>query len=171
MKIVVIIAVGMIIIPLLVLAGIKTCEAIEEDYKRDAKVKCFFRYFRKTDYYKDDEPCLTFNQFLSFFNVAPERWTIERRYDEGRGVMIYDADDGNEYTFHFTTYGEQLKFIHWSENRQKHKKVINTAKMMNGFIESVRRDSQRAEEKAFAEAQKLHTEIEKRLEVQKEEEK
>lgn len=85
--------------------------------------------------------------------------------------MIYDADDGNEYTFHFTTYGEQLKFIHWSENQQKHKKVINTAKMMNGFIESVRRDSQRAEEKAFAEAQKLHTEIEKRLEVRKGEEK
>lgn len=41
MKIVVIIAVGMIIIPLFVLAGIKTCEAIEEDYKRDVKVKCF----------------------------------------------------------------------------------------------------------------------------------
>lgn len=171
MKIFVSIAIGMFIIPLLVLAGIKTCEVIEEDYKRDTKVKCFFRYFRKTDYYKDDEPCLTFNQFLSFFNVAPERWTIGCRYEEGRCVMTYDADDGNEYTFHFTTYGEQLKFIHWSENRQKHKKVINTAKMMNGFIESVRRDSQRAEEKAFAEAQKLHAEIEKRLEIQKGEEK
>lgn len=171
MKIVVIIAVGMIMIPLLVLAGIKTCEAIDEDYKKATKVKCFFRYFRKTDYYKDDEPCLTFNQFLSFFNVAPERWTIEHRYNEGQCEMVYDADDGNEYTFHFTTYGEQLKFIHWSENRQKHKKVINTAKMMNGFIESVRRDARRAEQKSIEETQKLHTEIEKRLEVQKEGEK
>lgn len=171
MKIVVIIAVGMIMIPLLVLAGIKTCEAIDEDYKKATKVKCFFRSFRKTDYYKDDEPCLTFNQFLSFFNVAPERWTIEHRYNEGHCEMVYDADDGNEYTFHFTTYGEQLKFIHWSENRQKHKKVINTAKMMNGFIESVRRDARRAEQKSIEETQKLHTEIEKRLEVQKEGEK
>lgn len=171
MKIALIIAVGTVVIPLLVLAGIKLCDAIEKDYKKDTKVKCFFRYFRKTDYYKDDEPCLTFNQFLSFFNVAPERWTIGRRYEEGRCVMIYDADDGNEYTFYFTTYGEQLKFIHWSENRQKHKKVISTAKMMNGFIESVRRDSRRAEQKAIDEAQKLHTEIEKRLEVQKGEEK
>lgn len=81
--------------------------------------------------------------------------------------MFYYTDDGNDYTFHFTTYGEHLKFIRWSENRQKHKKAINTAKMMNGFIESVRRDSQRAEQKAIEEAQKLHTEVEKRLEVQK----
>ena len=159
MKYVISLAVGLIVIPLLILAGIKICEAIEKDYIKDTKVKCFFKYFRKTDYYKDDEPCLTFNQFLSFFNVAPERWTIGRRYEEGRCVMIYDADDGNEYTFHFTTYGEQLKFIHWSENQQKHKKVINTAKMMNGFIESVRRDSQRAEQIAIEEAQLVLSDI------------
>lgn len=171
MKFVIIIAVGAIVIPLLVLAGIKVCDMIDKDYKKVTKVNCFFRYFRKTDYYKNDEPCLTFNQFLSFFNVAPERWTIGRRYEEGRCVMTYDADDGNEYIFYFTTYGEQLKFIHWSENQQKHKKVINTAKMMNGFIESVRRDARRAEQKSIEETQKLHIEIEKRLEVQKGKEK
>lgn len=167
MKIALIIAGLALVIPLLVFIGIKICETIERDYYRSGKWECFFKFFRKTKYNKKNEPCLTFNQFLSFFNVAPERWTINSRYLAGECEMNYKADNCEEYSFHFTTYGEQLKFIAWSENRQDHKKVIETAKTMNGFIESVRRDAQRAEQKSIEEAQKLHKEVEKRLEVQR----
>lgn len=167
MKIALIIAGLALAIPLLIIAGIKICEAIECDYEKSTKCECFFKYFRKTKYCKDNDPCLTFNQFLSFFNVAPERWEIENRWDAGGCMLRYHTYSLEDYYFHFTTYGEQLKFIHWSENQQKRKKVINTAKMMNGFIESVRRDAQRAEQKSIEEAQKLHKEVEKRFEVQK----
>lgn len=165
MKIVLIIAGMTLVIPLLILAGSKIVNKIEMDYKLSGKTECFFKFSRKTKYNKDNDPCLTFNQFLSFFNVAPERWAINNRYLSGECEMYYKADDGNEYTFHFTTYGEQLKFITWSEERIDHKKVIETARKMNGFIDSARRDSQRAEQKAIEEAQKLHNEIEKRLEA------
>lgn len=170
MKIALMCVVVVVIIPAFIYGTTYVVDDIKYDYRKSAIVDCIFKYFQKTTFCKNNEPCLTFNQFLSFFNVAPERWTIECRYDAGQCCLCYRADTNEDYYFHFTTYGEQLKFIRWSENQQKHKKVINTAKMMNGFIESVRRGSQRAEEKAFVEAQKLHTEIEKRLEVQKEEE-
>lgn len=171
MKVALICVITVIVIPAIIYGSIYVVDAIKYDYRKSAIAECLFKYFKKTSFCKNNEPCLTFNQFLSFFNVAPERWTINSRYSAGECEMYYKADDGNEYTFHFTTYGEQLKFIHWSENRQDHKKVIETARMMNGFIESVRRDSQRAEQKAIEEAQKLHNEIEKRLEVQKGKEK
>lgn len=171
MKIALMRVILVVVIPAIVYGSIYIVDAIKYDYRKSAIAECMFKYFQKTTFCKNNEPCLTFNQFLSFFNVAPERWTIENRYDAGKCCLCYRADTNEEYYFHFTTYGEQLKFIHWSENRQKHKKVINTAKMMNGFIESVRRDARRAEQKSIEETQKLHTEIEKRLEVQKGEEK
>lgn len=52
MKIAIIIVIGIVVIPLLILGIAKACETIEEDYKKDTKVKCFFKYFCKTDYYK-----------------------------------------------------------------------------------------------------------------------
>lgn len=160
-----------IAIPAVIYGTTYVVDAIKYDYRKSAIAECMFKYFQKTTFCKNNEPCLTFNQFLSFFNVAPERWTIKTQYDAGKCCLCYYADTNEDYYFHFTTYGEQLKFIRWSEQRQKHKKVITTAQMMSGFIDSVRRDSKRAEQKAIDEAQKLHTEIEKRLEVQKGEEK
>lgn len=166
MKIALIIAGLAIGIPLLVLLGIYICEKIEQNYYLSCVLECLFKWFRKTEYNLDNEPCLTFNQFLSFFNVAPERWEITRRWSAGECEVHYKADDGNEYDFHLTTYGEQLKLLNWAEKRIKRKKVVETAKMMNNFIESVRRDSLRAEEEANKEAQKIK-EIRERLEAQK----
>lgn len=171
MKIALICIAVVTIIPAFIYSTTYVVDDIKYDYRKSAIVECLFKYFQKTTFCKNNEPCLTFKQFLSFFNVAPERWTIECRYDAGECRLCYRADTNEDYCFHFTTYGEQLKFIHWSENQQKHKKVINTAKMMNGFIESMRRDARRAEQKSIEETQKLHTEIEKRLEAQKGEEK
>lgn len=160
----------LIVAPAIVYGPICVIDTIKCDYRKSAIAECLFKYFQKTSYYKKSEPCLSFNQFLSFFNVAPERWTIESRYDAGECSLCYDADTNEKYYFHFTTYGEQYKFIRWSEQRQKHKKVTATAQMMSGFIDSVRRDSKRAEQKAIDEAQHLYDTIEKRLEVKKGEE-
>lgn len=170
MKIALMCVILVVVIPAIVYGSIYIVDAIKYDYRKSAIAECMFKYFQKTTFCKNNEPCLTFNQFLSFFNVAPERWTIENRYDAGSCCLCYHADTNEDYYFHFTNYGEQYKFIRWSEQRQKHKKVITTAQMMSGFIDSVRRDSKRAEQKAIDEAQKLHTEIEKRLEVKKGEE-
>lgn len=159
-----------VIIPAFIYGTTYVVDDIKYDYRKSAIVECLFKYFQKTSSCKKNEPCLSFKQFCSFFNVASERWTIENRYDAGACNLHYYADTNEDYYFHFTTYGEQYKFIRWSENQQKHKKAINTAKMMNGFIESVRRDARRAEQKSIEETQKLHTEIEKRLEAQKGEE-
>ena len=170
MKIALICIAVVVIIPAFIYGTTYVVDDIKYDYRKSAIVECLFKYFQKTSSCKKNEPCLSFNQFCSFFNVAPERWTIECRYDAGECCLRYYADTNEDYYFHFTTYGEQYKFIHWSEQRQKHKKAITTARQMNGFIDGVRRDSERAEQKAIDEAQRLYDTIEKRLEVKKGEE-
>ena len=159
-----------VIIPAFIYGTTYAVDDIKYDYRKSAIVECLFKYFQKTSSCKKNEPCLSFKQFCSFFNVAPERWTIENRYDAGACNLHYYADTNEDYYFHFTTYGEQYKFIRWSEQRQKHKKVIATAQQMSGFLDRVRRDSKRADQKAIYEAQRLYDTIEKRLEVKKGEE-
>lgn len=170
MKIALICIVAIIAIPAIFYGTACIVDAIRCDYRKSAIAECLFKYFKKTSSCKENEPCLTFNQFYSFFNVAPERWAIERRYDAGECNLCYHANTYKDYYFHFTTYGEQYKFIRWSEQRQKHKKVIATARQMNSFLDYVRRDSKCAEQKAIDEAQRLYDTIEKELEVKEGEE-
>lgn len=37
---------------------------------------CLTLFFCKTPEYKKFEPCLTFSQFLSFYNLNPKKWTL-----------------------------------------------------------------------------------------------
>ena len=83
MKIALICIVSIIVIPAIIYGTACVVDAIRCDYRKSAIAECLFKYFKKTSYCKENEPCLTFNQFYSFFNVAPERWAIEGWYDAG----------------------------------------------------------------------------------------
>lgn len=141
--------------PLLVLFAWIVCNAfdVEEEFVR----LCLFLF--KTRANKDLAPCLTFSQFLSFYNLAPEHWSLYYDY-----VVCKEIGWG----FNFTTYGELYKYGRWKKKHDKeiyqNKALKDLNKVMTSLTGYVRGEIERNKAEAEAKACEVYEEIRKRCE-------
>lgn len=114
-----------------------------------------------TNAYKDNRPCLTFEQFVSFYNIAPEHWDIDLTEQVGyrKGVALI--------WFDFNTYGDYFKYSRWRKKEKERLRALGTSKTMNYFLDMVREDSAEYERKAYERANAIYDEILKNLNGEK----
>lgn len=134
------------------------------DDEKKQLVYDFLRYYKKVEKNSSTYIHLTFKQFLAFYNVAPDKWDV---WNYDKLYFIYENEMGERFHVVFTTYGEQLKYRIWEKNKSKHEDNLSSARRMNRFIDSIRADSKRVEEKAMREADELRERIVRELEGRK----
>lgn len=143
----------------LIYVVVSVVDTIDTNSERGAIIKDFFRYFRKIDPHSEDI-ALTFNQFLAFYNISSECWKVNEYYN----IWFTYRNNGEKFTIRFKTYGDQMKYRLWRRKKKKHDNILAGAREMNRFIENIRQQSIRVEEKAMREANELHERISKELE-------
>lgn len=120
------------------------------------------RFRRHTDAFLNHKPCLTFEQFVAFYNVATEKWNIELSeqigYRQGRVSTMW---------IDFSTYGDYYKYNRWREKEEERLCILKTNKQMSNFLNMVRQDSAEYEKKAYEQANAVYDEILKNLNGEK----
>lgn len=120
---------------------------------------CLTLFFCKTSEYKKLEPCLTFSQFLSFYNLNPKKWTLYSDYVTNRYSDCY---------FSFTSYGEIYKYRMWKRAKDskayKERALKNLNEKMGKLTEGVRAEIERTNAEAEAKAREVYEEVRKRCE-------
>lgn len=104
----------------------------------------FLLYFCKTKENKELAPCLTFSQFLSFYNLNPKKWLL---YCESAYYLA------NEQEFHFTTYGEICKYKKWFNRLTKEQQKRDALRDLNIAISNLTQNVRAEIEKNNAEAE------------------
>ena len=119
---------------------------------------CFHRH---TYAFLNHEPCLTFEQFIAFYNVAPEKWDIDLSerigYRQGIPTMWIN----------FPTYGDCYKYNRWRKKEKERLRILETNKQMSNFLNMVRKDSAEYEKRAYEQANAVYDEILKNLNGEK----
>lgn len=64
-----------------------------------------------------------------------------------------------KFYIEFKTYGDQMKYRLWRRNKRKREETLQKVKETNRFIESIRQQSIRAEQKAKEETRQLRERI------------
>lgn len=120
---------------------------------------CLTLFFCKTPEYKNFEPCLTFSQFLSFYNLNPKKWTL---------YVDYVGNSYSDCLFSFTTYGEFYKYRMWKrkiDDRDYRKRALeNLNEKMGKLTEGVRAEIEKVNAEAEAKAREVYEEVRKRCE-------
>ena len=115
----------------------------------------------KTPEHKRNMPCLRFQQFQSFYAVAPSKWELRYRY------VIYKAP-GKKLCFYFTTYSEELKYQRWSTDLERDKAtraaLLELQKDMETFSKAIRTDIDVYQQKAQEQTEQLILDVQKRTE-------
>lgn len=70
-----------------------------------------------------------------------------------------------KFHIEFKTYGDQMKYRLWRRNKRKREETLQKVKETNRFIESIRQQSIRAEQKAKEETRQLRERIVSELEA------
>lgn len=136
--------------------------ALNKDDENEIIFRDFFRFFRKIDL-GSDYIALTFKQFLAFYNVSSSSWQECEYFN----IWFIYRDNNNIEKFHieFKTYGDQMKYRLWRRNKRKREEALQKVKETNRFIESIRQQSIRAEQKAKEETRQLRERIVSELEA------
>jgi hypothetical protein len=122
----------------------------------------FFRFFRKIKS-GSGYIALTFKQFLAFYNVSSSSWQESEYFNVS---FIYRNNNNTEkFYIRFKTYGDQMKYRLWRRNKRKREETLQKVKETNRFIESIRQQSIRAEQKAKEETRQLRERIVSELEA------
>lgn len=112
-----------------------------------------------TNEYKEKKPCVTFSQFISFYNVAPEKWIID--YES----RVYYKQ--NNYLFpeeiYFTTHGDHYKYLRWRKKQIAYKKALNQNSTMSHLVKEWRKDAIAYQQKTYDEANKAYETILKNI--------
>ena len=116
-------------------------------------------YFFKTPENRRFEPCLTFSQFLSFYNLNPKKW----------GLYLNSVEsEYSDCSFNFTTYGELYKYRMWKrkiDDRAYRKRALeNLNKKIGKLTEGVRAEIEKSNAEAEAKAREVYEEVRKRCE-------
>ena len=101
-------------------------------------------YFCKTEESKKFAPCLTFSQFLSFYNLNPKKWLL---YCESAYYLA------SEQKFYFTTYGEVCKYKKWHNRVTKEQAKRDALKDLNIAMSNLAQNIRAEIEKNNAEAE------------------
>ena len=119
-------------------------------------------FHHHTNAFLNHKPCLTFEQFIAFYNVAPEKWNIELSEQIGyrqSGVPTMWID--------FSTYGDCYKYNRWRKKEEERLRILETNKQMSNFLNMVRQDSTEYEKRAYEQANAVYDEILKNLSGEK----
>lgn len=112
-------------------------------------------------HFLNHEPCLTFEQFIAFYNVATEKWDIDLSeqigYRQGISTMWIN----------FSTYGDCYKYNCWRKKEKERLRILKTNKQMNNFLNMVRQDSAEYEKHAYEQANAVYDKILKNLNGEK----
>lgn len=110
-----------------------------------------------TSAYEFGKPCLSFEQFVAFYNVAPEKWDIDLSEQVGYKKGVSTIWLG------FNTYRDCFKYSQWQKKEKERLRVIEMNKTMSEFLGMVRQDSLEYEKKAYERANAVYDEILKNL--------
>lgn len=110
-----------------------------------------------TSAYYFGKPCLSFEQFVAFYNVAPEKWDIDLSEQVGykNGAFIIWLS--------FNTYGDCFKYSRWRKKEKERLRKVKMNETMSEFLGMVRQDSAEYEKKAYERANIVYDEILKNL--------
>lgn len=92
------------------------------------KLVDFFEAKQETHEYKIGKACLTFNQFLSFYNISPDRFDFQDNF-----VYIRMSPDcGMSYIgkFFFKTFGDEAKYRKFIEKMEKYEAEVKQQKII-----------------------------------------
>lgn len=120
-----------------------------------------------TEWYKEGKPCLSFEEFISFYNVNPSRWKVEEEWDlknfEVYNIIIYFAK-GERLIFGWKTDHDRNDYLEWAKNNERRKRDIKTAETLAKLTKNVREDIKFYNEKVQDKAQKTYEYILKMME-------
>jgi hypothetical protein len=138
---------------LLSIAGVVYCSGALED------ILPHILRWRKTPEHKRNMPCLRFQQFQSFYAVAPSKWKLGYRY------VWYKAPEKEVY-FYFTTYSEEFKYQRWHTDFERDKAtraaLIELQKDMETFSKAMRTDIESYQQEAQGQTKQLILDVQKR---------
>lgn len=120
------------------------------------------RFHRHTNAFLSHRPCLTFEQFIAFYNVASEKWNIELSKQIG-----YRQSGVPTMWIGFSTYGDCYKYNRWRKKEEERLRILETNKQMSNFLNMVRQDSTEYEKRAYEQANAVYDEILKNLSGEK----
>lgn len=120
-----------------------------------------------TEWYKEGKPCLSFEEFISFYNINPGRWKVEEEWDstnyEMYNILTYFAK-GEKLIFSWKTDRDRIDYLEWAKNKERQERDIKTAKILAKLTKNVREDIKFYNEKAQNEAQETYDYILKMME-------
>ena len=146
--------IAVIVITLLFASGTIYCSGAVKD------ILPHILRWRKTPEHKQNLPCLSFQQFQSFYAVAPSKWKL------GYGYATYKAPK-KELHFYFTTYSEKFKYQRWHTDLERDKAtraaLLELQKDMETFSKAMRADIESYQQEAQEQGKQLVLNISKRI--------
>lgn len=121
---------------------------------------------RYTSWYEEGNPSLSFEEFLSFYNINPGRWEVKNAYDwdgEPYNMLVYYAKEG-KLIFSWKTNRDYKDYLKWTNDKKRREQDIKTAETLAKLTKNVRKDVQFYNEKAQNEAQETYDRILKMME-------
>lgn len=121
---------------------------------------------RYTSWYKEGNPSLSFEEFLSFYNINPGRWEVKDAYDwdgEPYNMLVYYAKEG-KLILSWKTNRDYKDYLKWTKDKVRRERDIKTAETLAKLTKNVRKDVQFYNEKAQNEAQETYDRILKMME-------
>lgn len=121
---------------------------------------------RYTSWYEEGNPSLSFEEFLSFYNINPGRWEVKDAYDwdgEPYNMLVYYAKEG-KLIFSWKTNYDRKDYLKWTKDKERRERDIKTAETLAKLTKNVRKDVEFYNEKAQNEAQETYDRILKMME-------
>lgn len=121
---------------------------------------------RYTKWYKEGKPCLSFEEFISFYNVNPDRWKITEEWDwddEKYNLLLYYTQEG-KLVFGWKTNHDRADYLEWVENKKRYEQDMKTAEVLAKLTKNVRKDVEFYNNKAQQQAQETYDRILKMME-------
>ena len=119
-----------------------------------------------TSWYKEGNPSLSFDEFLSFYNINPGKWKVEDAYDWNHNqydMLFYQSKEGR-LIFSWKTNQDHKDYLEWTRNKERRERGIKTAETLAKLTKDVREDVKFYNEKAQNEAQETYDRILKMME-------
>lgn len=108
-----------------------------------------------TNKYKENKPCITFSQFIAFYNVAPEKWGITSEY-----TVYYKPDQYScPAEIGFATHGDRYKYLCWRKKQMKYRQALRQNSQMDALVKEWRKDTVAYQQKVYNEANKAYETI------------
>lgn len=108
---------------------------------------------------QEKKPCITFSQFISFYNVAPNKWGI------GYESSVHYRPNNLSYPeeIYFTTHGDHYKYLHWRKKQMAYRKALKQNSKMSNLVKEWRKDAVAYQQKTYDEANKAYETILKNI--------